>query len=498
MPIAQSLLLITVDCLRADHVGFLGYGKPSTPFLDSLAPGSLVFRNAIAAGVPTYYSFPAIMGSRHPLALGRDVIGIAPGEPTMASALKESGYATAAFLAGNPYLSKRFGYEAGFDTFVDFLDADLSQVPDDLAADVEAERSRSRFNRLLRETFHKLGPVGRVYDQAYFRYCQWIANRDASSFDTLRRFPAADVIAERAHDWLKEHACGPFFLWLHFMDPHAPYYPPPQATALMGHREVAPSRARYLNSYWNRGDLNPKDLERHREEIIALYDAGIRWVDSQVERLVDGMRNLGVADTCVMAVTADHGEEFLDHGGRFHSPSRTNEELSHVPLLVHVPGLSAAKPVNSAFSLIDLAPTLLEIVDVPGPFSFRGQSRWSSLKSGQSWEEPAITESVMTCTNPFRLENRFGRRMLGIRDEHYKLVINCESGSESLFDLRTDQKELHPLPPDRGKAVRHRFLDRARQHLADSLQSRDFDSRLAARLHDVRLEWSQTPTPSSC
>src|SRR5882724_966426 len=105
----KSVVLVTVDCLRADHVGFMGYARPTTPFLDSLASESIVLNNAIVAGAPTYYSFPAIMASRYPLALGRDVIGLAPEESTLASVLKELRYPTAAFLAGNPYLSPRFG-----------------------------------------------------------------------------------------------------------------------------------------------------------------------------------------------------------------------------------------------------------------------------------------------------------------------------------------------------------------------------------------------------
>src|SRR5882724_4322165 len=119
----RSLVLITVDCLRADHVGFMGYGRPTTPFLDSLASKSIVLCNAMVAGAPTYYSFPAIMASRYPLALGRDAIGLAPGEPTIVSALNQIGYETAAFVAGNPYLAKQFGYAEGFNVFRDFLDA---------------------------------------------------------------------------------------------------------------------------------------------------------------------------------------------------------------------------------------------------------------------------------------------------------------------------------------------------------------------------------------
>jgi len=101
----HSLVLITVDCLRADHVGFNGYSCPTTPFLDQLAKENVVVHNAIVAGTPTYYSFPAIMASRYPLALGRDIVGLAPGESTIASVLNECGYATAAFIAGNPLTS---------------------------------------------------------------------------------------------------------------------------------------------------------------------------------------------------------------------------------------------------------------------------------------------------------------------------------------------------------------------------------------------------------
>src|SRR5713101_3491778 len=95
----KSIVLVTVDCLRADHVGFMGYDRPTTPFLDSLASESFIVPAAIVAGAPTYYSFPAILASRYPLALGRDVVGLAPGESTLASVLRESGYATGAFSA---------------------------------------------------------------------------------------------------------------------------------------------------------------------------------------------------------------------------------------------------------------------------------------------------------------------------------------------------------------------------------------------------------------
>src|SRR4051812_33793217 len=168
MHATRSLVLITVDCFRADHAGFLGYPRPTTPFLNSLAEESVVFSNAIVAGAPTYFSFPAIMASRYPLGLGRDVAGLAPGGPTIASVMSESGYSTAAFLAANPYLSPHFGYDVGFSVFKDFLDSDASTPP--VEADGVNPHFASRWNRRLARASHALG-CGSLYDELYFQYC---------------------------------------------------------------------------------------------------------------------------------------------------------------------------------------------------------------------------------------------------------------------------------------------------------------------------------------
>ena len=366
------------------------------------------------------------MASRYPLGLGRDVVGLAPGEPTIASTLREAGHATAAFLAANPYLSPRFGYDAGFDVFKDFLDAesDLFSMESDSA---ENARVPSRWNQRLAKASHALGPVGSLYDELYFQYCQRLGSSPASSLDQLRRFPAADVMVDHARDWLMDLAGQPFFLWLHLMDPHSPYYPRPEALELMGQSSLDASRARYLNSYWNRGDLAAPRLRPHREDIVALYDAGIRWVDAQVARLVDTLRGLGLWENCVIALTADHGEEFLDHGGRYHPPSNVAEELVRVPLLLRAPDLTQAGRVAAPFSLLHLAPTLLDLAEVPIPGSFRGRSHSELLQSGKSWEGDAVVECVSGCKNPFVQENRLQARVLAVREARYKMVFDFNS-----------------------------------------------------------------------
>jgi arylsulfatase A-like enzyme len=487
----KSIVLVTVDCLRADHVGFMGYERPTTPFLDSLAGESFIVPAAIVAGVPTYYSFPAILASRYPLALGRDVLGLGPDEPTLASVLKQAGYATASFGAGNPYISSRFGYEHGFETFCDFLKDEPVPLLDGEANDAAGNGWASRLNRKLQKIRPAFGPLGVVYDELYFEYCQRVTPL-AESLDVLRRFPGADVIVDHACNWLLSHGDAPFFLWLHLMDPHSPYYPKDAALALMGHAPVTPYLARYLNSYWNRSDLGPRRFVRHRDEVVALYDAGVRWVDAQIARLIATLRASNRWNNCIFAFTADHGEEFLEHGGRYHPPSRLMEELIHVPLLLRVPGFEKKEVTKSPFSMLHLAPTLLDVAQLSVPSEFQGRSHWEQLRRGEGCDTVAISECVAGYTNPFHRENRMGPRVLSVRQSRFKLVLHFDPPAEHLYDLEGDPGEHAPLAIGVQKPVRRRLLEVASEHLLRSSEQRDGRTRVQALLRDFRLEWSRS------
>src|SRR5439155_8953075 len=279
------------------------------------------------------------------LALGRDLVGLAPGESTLASVLSESGFETAAFLAANPYLSARFGYDQGFQVFHDFLTGSMPEC--ELTGGEQSKiRRLSRTNELLRDISHVWGPAGAAYDELYFQYCQTVSGHKTETLDSLRKFPSADVIVDHAIAWLNKHSGGPFFLWLHLMDPHSPYYPKREALDEMKSGGVSAEEARYLNSFWIRNDIGPNRLRQKRNEVIALYDAGIRWADIQIRRLTEKLVELNVWDKCALAVTADHGEEFLEHGGRFHAPLKLTEELIRVPLLLRVPQLQNSRELS--------------------------------------------------------------------------------------------------------------------------------------------------------
>jgi arylsulfatase A-like enzyme len=476
----RSAILVTIDCLRADHVGFLGYSRPTTPFLNSLAPQAKVFANAIVAGAPTYHSMPAILTSRYPLALGRDVLGVAAGEATLATVFRSLGHRTAAFLAGNPYLSARCGYDQGFEVFEDFLAAaSCAHLGSELLI---KDRSRTKWNRRLADACHRFEPLGSVYDELYFQYCERSAKQNGT-LDDLRRFPSADRVIDAAIAWLKKVGNSPFFLWLHLMDPHAPYYPKEQALSWMG-RPMDAARARYLNSYWSRSDLPVRRLMPVRDEIITLYDAGIRWADAQIEMLARYLQDAGLWDDSLIAVTADHGEEFLDHGARFHAPATVFEEIVHVPLLLRVPGVPA-EVAEAPFSLAHLAPAILCGARVTaadcGRANFPNSSR--ECEAG-----PVITECISSCTNPFQEEDRMGPRILAVRDNRYKLVLNFDRRKDSLFDLASDPQEANPLSEKSNQPVRAKLLALARQHLAESSQLRDAKVYVQSKLRDLRLK----------
>jgi arylsulfatase A-like enzyme len=486
MAARKSVVLITVDCLRADHCGFMGYPRPTTPFLDGLAGESFVFPAAIVAGVPTYYSFPAILASRYPLAMGREVLGLAPEEKNLASTLKAEGFATAFYGAGNPYLSARFGYDFGFDAFHDFLDGNIAPLSSPHDTVPKRAGWAGNLNRSLEGLSHKIPGMGAAYDELYFQYCQRWAATAPASLDRLRRFPSADVIVDQARTWLASVGQKPFFLWLHFMDPHSPYYPTEKGLEMLGENRPAASRARYLNASWNRFDVGTERLRRYRDEVVALYDAGICWVDAQISRLIDELQRLKLWQNCIFTLTADHGEEFLEHHSRYHAPSLT-EELIHVPLVLRVPEAAKKAVASNPFSLLHLAPTLLAAAGLPIPAEFRGQSHWEHIQEGTAWSEPAISECIDGCTNPFNLDQRLGARLLAVREARYKMLLNFDSGSDYVFDLEADPGEQTPLPRAAAKPERRRLLEAALAHLRNSSTRQTSESYLRARVREIGL-----------
>ncbi len=307
----RDIVLVTVDSLRADHVGWHGYDRNTTPNLDERAASAETFTSAFSHACSTRPSFPSIMTSSYALEYG-GFERLSPKRTTIAELLNEAGYETAGFHS-NLYLSADFGYSRGFDRFFD-----SKSDPGALA-------------KLRKEVKTHLDSDGALYGllQQAFN-----ATEKQVGIELGSAYVDAERITERALEWVRSKDNGPRFLWVHYMDVHHPYVPPEKYQERFRDHPVSDRDAVQLR----RKMLESPDEITDEElgTLIDLYDAEIAYVDAEVDRLVTTLCEEW-GDDPVFAFTSDHGEEFLDHDGFSHSATFYDEVL-HVPLLVRPPG----------------------------------------------------------------------------------------------------------------------------------------------------------------
>jgi arylsulfatase A-like enzyme/Flp pilus assembly protein TadD len=301
-----NVVLITLDTTRADHLPAYGYKGVSTPGLDRLAGTSLVFEHAIAHVPSTLPSHASILTGLLPIAHGiRDNKGytLDPKIATLAEILKDRGYRTAAFVSAF-VLDSRWGLDQGFDLYFD------------------------RFNPY----------------QGF--------NRD----EVQRRAEETEAEVER---WLPTHADQPFFLWVHFYDPHKPYEPPePFFSAYASNR----------------------------------YDGEIAYMDQSVGRLLSKLDELRLADRTLVIVTGDHGEGLGEHGEGTHGMFVYRTTV-HVPLFIQLPDRRPQR-IRGVVGHIDLAPTILELLGIPPPTDMQGSSLIPLINGSSGDDRTAYSESL--------------------------------------------------------------------------------------------------------
>ena len=410
----ESVLLVTVDALRADHCGFMGYDRATTPFLDSLARESLVFESAFAVGPGTPSSFAALFSSRYPLEFG-GYEGFSTARPSLPEHLGRRGVTTAG-IHSNPYLSRHYGYDRGFDHFEDsFEEAGEPGLFDRVKTEAGALLSRN-------DTAYRLGR--RLF---------------LAVFDEEKPYVDATETTDRALDWLSS-APRRSFAWAHYLDVHGPYLPPDEFLD----RDLSPARVEMLNGALAAAESDPELADRDLADLEALYDGELRYVDAELERLFDSLEARGRLEDTAVVVTADHGEEFMDHGRLGHHP-HLYDELVHVPLLVWLPpdaresfDVATTGRVSGQVSLLDLAPTVADLLGIEPAPRFGGRS--ALRESGH----PVVSE-VSNPHGVLKVDERFRRR--SIRDGGWKLVVGPDG--EELYDLAADPGEREDLREER-------------------------------------------------
>lgn len=430
----ENLILITIDALRADHTSFIGNHSETTPNLERLSRKSITFTQAMSNSPYTPAAFMSIFASSYPLMFGgyehlRNV------RLTLSEFLKKNGYVTAGFHS-NPFLSRFYGYDRGFDAFEDLV----------TAAQKQSSAGKKRVAGLLESHSTTYSVAARV-------------RRIVPGF--RRNFPYVDAstVNRKTIAWLKKAMDRNFFLWIHYMDVHFPYMPQAKHVGLFG-SEPGRKQIEHLNelvTYDKKDEITEEELRG----ILNLYDAEIRYVDEQIGLLLAKLDDLDLLARTAIVVTADHGEEFMDHGNLGHGPKLYNE-LLHVPFLLYLPALDRSATVENKVALIDLAPTILDILGIEKPTSFLGQSLLP-LINGQTTDRCVIAEIASERVSPDNpiLRVDYAIQKIAYFRGDWKYIYS-ENGEDEFYNLGKDPKEkgnvIHK-EPERAKEFKSKILE---------------------------------------
>ena len=322
----DNVVLISIDSLRADHLGIYGYEAPTSPFLDHLGRTGLVFERAYSTTSWTLPSHTAMLTGLDDLTHGvTDHTRRVPSQlTTLPERLSASGIETVGFFSG-PYLHPSFGIAQGFDRYVNCS----SSLP------------RDRDGVSVKQHFESM--------------------RDVTN----------PIVLESVAAWLREPRAQRTFLFIHLWDVHYDYIPPDATLELFDADYTGSiSAEKFESNDAIHAGMDARDLEH----IIARYDAEIRATDDTIRQLMAALEDAGLLQNAAILVVSDHGEEFFEHGGKGHHTT-LYEEVLHVPLILNVPGRRPVEGrVGQVVSLVDLYPTVCALFGIPCPGEGPGES----------------------------------------------------------------------------------------------------------------------------
>jgi len=411
-PAPRRILLITCDTLRADRLGCYGYERAQTPNIDGLARQGVLFRNHYVQAPATGPSHASILTGRYPwehrvVANGSK---FRPEEVSLSEVFQEQGYQTVAWIACGILLRQQ-GYDQGFDEFHDHLEV-TPAWPE---------------NRAEKQTDQAI---------AFFQN----ADRDAN-----------------------------IFAWLHYYDPHSPYWPPMESKKQFmedPEREVDTSPDRLLSIFWEKIQLAPSELE----DLQALYDAEVAYMDAEIGRLLDFLREADLLDDTLIVLTSDHGEELYDHDCFIEHNLSLYEGVIRAPLIFWGKDFSDSRKVRREFTeSVDLFPTVLSLaaVDEPGRYPASGVDLFHP---GEQRGVPGPARVIFAQ----RELTKFFDPAYTVRQGVWKL-IRYHNGAIKLFHLVQDPKEQVNLK-EREPLIRRRLekeLQRILDQIPESVQPLD-------------------------
>lgn len=409
-----NVVVVSIDTIRADHVGRSARGPSLTPNLDRIADDGIAFTNAFTTSpwtlpamasfftglVPHRHHAGATTNGRDPLA--RSALPVSVW--TMTSALRQLGLRTQAIVT-NPYLALAYGLGGSFDSF-----QNLS---------IESELFvGSRDTTLMRLV--------------------------TTALPAIVSTDRGGAVSDRAVGWLDAHGTdAPFFLWVHYVDPHAPYSAGGRSRnkSFRGDSVLgdAPAGPEPLLTSPDVARLRSGEIRlnaQERDTVRALYADEIRGVDEAAGRVIQALDRLGLRDSTLVVVVGDHGEEFWEHGGVEHGHT-VYDEVLRVPLIMRWPGhLPAGRRVDSLCRITDVAPTVLDLLGAPVPPDLDGTSLVGVVQGTDHAERTLVAENML-----------FSEERVGIRTDAWKYV-RWATGKSEAYDLTHDPGEQRDVAAD--------------------------------------------------
>jgi arylsulfatase A-like enzyme len=406
-PAHPNVLLLVIDTQRADHLSSYAYGRPTTPRLDSLAKEGVLFERAHSPASWTLPSHASLFTGRwpHEHHAGDPLRPFLDGRyPTLAEALRDSGYATGAFVANTFWVGRQVGLQRGFTRFEDFL---LT------AADVP-------FTPLL----------GRKVQWEVAPKWGWV------DLPGRRR---ADFMHRRLLGWLDDVGNRPFFAFVNYMDVHGPFLAPPPFSTMFSKSDA---RTKVTEIELAPTTVEASDrLKTRLQESIDSYDGSLAYLDHEIGNLLDTLEKRRVANDTLVIVTSDHGESFGEHGLVNHGNSLYLDQ-THVPLIIRFParvpaGVRDGRPV----SLTALPATVLRLIGVTDQ-RFSGPSVMEQAVD-RSGVQAAMTEVARRRAVPNDWPSARGSLKSLVTDRWHFIV--SEPGAIELYDVTNDMGELRNL-----------------------------------------------------
>jgi arylsulfatase A-like enzyme len=374
----RSVVFVILDAARARQLSCYGYARATTPEIDRIAREGVVFENVTTPAVYTVGAMSSIWTSQPPDEHHGDT-GFEtplPGDRlTLPELLSGHGVKTAGFVA-NAMAGRALGFARGFSEFHEvFGDPELR--------DPELGSRAELFRRVLP---------------------RWLAGRRS-----------------------------PFFLYVHFREPHFPYDPPAEFRTRFGPDAPLPPAASRERDWYldvNRGNRRPSVAEI--EHLVRLYDGNLAYVDREVGALRRALEDTGLLGDVLLVLAADHGEQLFEHGYISHS-AQVYEESTRVPLILRLPGAAeAGRRISAQVDLLDVAPTIADMFGLLGEGGsdreFEGRTLWPVI-AGAPGKRLAVSRSV------------WDRPLYAVRAGRHKLIRDTRSGEEHLYDAAADPRE---------------------------------------------------------